>query len=48
MLIQLLYVLTDLALKIVQVENGSLEQGFWPLMLLEKDLFYSEGKWLPT
>ena len=48
MVIQLVCVLIDLALKIVQVENGCLEQSFGPLILLEKDLFYSDGKWLPT
>lgn len=48
MLIRLVCVITDLALKTVQVENGSLEQGLGPLVLLEKDLFYSDGKWLLT
>ena len=48
MLIQFVSVVTDQALKIVQAENGSLEQGLGPLVLLEKDLFYPDGKWLPT
>ena len=48
MLTQFVCVITDLAAKIAQVENGSLQQALGPLVLLEKDLFYSDGKWLPT